>query len=503
MSRWNMIVRLLTVTVGVFCFGIEVKLLAKEIRPPVEATKPIIDAERTTASDVTGIRGSGEVAREEQVRFEQDKAQAHMRELEDRMFRLAELIRELQPDDSARLLIGVRRAREQLIVEQMHQASELVAKLDLVTASVEQKEIIGKLEELKRLLLTADLDLELKLEQLRKVRDAREKLEKLIAREQQQQNQTESLAKALPKNPAAALESLHSGEKANKRMSEDLEQTAKRMGPSAASATGALSGASKCMGGACNSLGQSKPGEAKDQQKDALDKLAQARQEMQKLEEKLRKEVESLARQRVMEYLTKMIAQQRQVRETTEKLASRVAEKQKQAVLAVRQLAPAENAISELCKEAIELVETTQFSVVLPTALDQVDSQMISVADRLREGQANDEVIADEKRIEADLQALLDAMKDASAPSSGKSGQCKGCKGNQNTLLAEVKMLRWMQTGVHKDTKKVDELKGQGKISAETLAEDSAKLARRQETLREMTNKLHSKTCPHCLEGGE
>ena len=48
----------------------------------------------------------------------------------------------------------------------------MIATLDLNKATAEEKEVIAKLEELKRLLLTNDLDLELKLEQLRKLREA-------------------------------------------------------------------------------------------------------------------------------------------------------------------------------------------------------------------------------------------------------------------------------------------------------------------------------------------
>ena len=86
------------------------------------------------------------VEKQDELKFEQDKAQAHMRELEERMFRLANLIREAQPDDSARLLMGVRKAREQLIADHMHEASSLLASLRLDQASGTQQEIIDQLE---------------------------------------------------------------------------------------------------------------------------------------------------------------------------------------------------------------------------------------------------------------------------------------------------------------------------------------------------------------------
>ena len=86
------------------------------------------------------------------------------------------------------------RSREQLIVEEMREAADLIGSLDLSKATAQEKELIAKLEELKRLLLTNDLDLELKLEQLRKIREAQDSLMKLTARERQQLAQTTPLA---------------------------------------------------------------------------------------------------------------------------------------------------------------------------------------------------------------------------------------------------------------------------------------------------------------------
>ena len=151
--------------------------------PPRTSGAPVIAPRPAKAAADEGspavnpaARSDRPVTAEEKIKFEQDKAHAHMRELEGRMFRVAELLRPTQPDDSARLLMGVAKSREQLIVEEMREASELIATLDLNKATAEEKEVIAKLEELKRLLLTNDLDLELKLEQLRKLREAQNAL---------------------------------------------------------------------------------------------------------------------------------------------------------------------------------------------------------------------------------------------------------------------------------------------------------------------------------------
>ena len=100
----------------------------------------------------------------EQAQFAQRNAAAQMQELERRMFHLAELVRQTEPGDSARLLLGVRKAREQLIVEQMKEVIELLGQQkDLGKAADDQKQLIAKLEELKKLLLASENDLILQL----------------------------------------------------------------------------------------------------------------------------------------------------------------------------------------------------------------------------------------------------------------------------------------------------------------------------------------------------
>jgi hypothetical protein len=474
-------------------------LLAGAGVPPAVAPRPA--GKDGSSAFNPAARSNRPVTTEDKIRFDQDKAHAHMRELEGRMFRVAELLRETQPDDSARLLMGVSKARDQLIVEQMREAAELIATLDLDKATAEEKEIIAKLEELKRLLLTTDLDLELKLEQLRKLRDAQTALERLTAREKQQLATTRPLGQN-PKNDPKALSGLKDNEQRNQRSGQDLTQAVKRLGPAAAQAVGALGGACSSMGGACSSLGASQPKQAAGEQKQAIAKLNEAARSLQEAEAKLRKEIESLARARVMENLAKMIAQQKQVREATQRLVPRIAEKQKQAVLAVRQLAPLEENIAGLCRASIELVELAQFSVVLPAALGAIEGDMNSVAASLRDGKADEPLVAAEKKIEADLQALLDALKD-SAPLNSQSGsQCKGCKGDKNKLLAEVRILRWMEAGLNRDTRKVDKARRDHSLAAGTAISRTNDLGRRQEEIRKITARLHAMTCPHCLEEG-
>ncbi|HAH44106.1 MAG TPA: hypothetical protein DCM07_04490, partial [Planctomycetaceae bacterium] len=366
-------------------------------------------AEKVAADD------GKKIAPQTQIQFEQDKAKAHMQELEERMFRLSKLIRDSQPDDAARLLLGLRKAREQLILDRMGEASKMLDDLKLDKASQEQKEILVLLEELKKLLLTADIGLELKLEQLRKLIDSRETLNKLLKKEELQLSNTlDQQKKSGNKKDFKALET---SEQRNQKSAENLEQMLREYGPASESICKSLSGAGKCMGGACKKLGASQPKPASEEQKKAIEQLSSAQQDTKKLEDQLRKEVESLVRQRVMDQLQDMITQQKQIREVTTKLQDRVAQKQKQALAAVRRLSTSEEKIISVCSESIELCELTQFSLVLPVALGAVREQMELVDEGLLRAQADKEMIADQKRIETDLQALLDAMMDASRPS--------------------------------------------------------------------------------------
>jgi hypothetical protein len=440
-----------------------------------------------------------EVQPQEEIQFEQDKAQAHMRELEQRMFRLAELIRSAQPEDAARLVLGVEKAREKLIADRMAETSKLVTSLKLNQASGEQKEIIAELEELKRLLLSTDIDLQLKLEQLKKLKEARAKLEALIKKEKDQLDETLTLTK----NPAQPedFDPLANSENRNKRLGEDLEQMLRQFGASAASATGNVNGANQSMGSAAEKLSKRNGEEASEQQKDALKKLAQADAELEDLQKSMEKELEVFVRQRVMETLTQMIAEQHQVRTTTEKLAARSAEGRKETVLAVKRLAESEEKIIQLGQEALSLCELVEFSLAFPPALQSVIDQMDIVTADLNAGHANDDVVGREKQIEDDLQELLSALKQASRPTNkmSQSGQCKNCGQNLNKLLAEVKMLRWMELSLNKETQKTkQELAGKSPQDPDVAARLEP-LSLKQVRIQEITQRLHDSTCKDCL----
>jgi len=428
--------------------------------------------------------------------FAQEKALAHMKELEERMYRLAEMIREQQPEDSARLLLGVRQARDELLTERMRQVTELVGSLELRDATRQQQQIIHELEALRTLLLTADLDLELKLEQLRKMREAIEQLDALIDKEQAQLDQTQPLAE-LDQPPAEPLrDALRADEQRNAKAADDLKQQVGKLEGDAGRQAGKVGEAGQAMRGAAARLGEGEAGAAAGGQREAIDKLREARDKIQEARERLQKEVELTVRKRVMENLEEMLTRQTQVREATEALSEKAAAQDAQALLAVRRLAEAEDKIHALCAETIAMATETGFSVTLPPTLEAIRSLMIVVSDDLRLGMADAGVIDRQRNIEAHLKTLIDAMEASNNnadPQNNPFNQPPDVNQKRqelNKLLAEVRMLKILQLAVNQGTVQLEEDRTQRDLSAGQVRARAARLKRQQDAVRQTTLKL-------------
>ncbi len=448
---------------------------------------------------LSGVLSAAEKAKVkdgEKLRFDQDKVAANMRELEDRMLKLSDLLRDAKPDDSARLLLGVENAREGLILEQMQAVAEMLDSVDLSQATDEQKEILDKLEQLKQLLLNADLDLKIKLEQLKKIESARKKLAELIEKEEQQKAATDAAkAKDQKTDPLAA------NEKRNQKAGQNLQQQINKIGGSG-KASKSVGNASQSMGKASQSLGQGKPGEAGESQKKAIEQLKQAEQELAELKEKLQEQAEAGARQRVTELLKEMLERQTTVKDATVAAIPKVKEGDLQVAGMLTRLANVEDDIVDAADECIEICDLTEFSFVLPAALRDIRDRMIDVRSTLEQAEANQPLVEQEEYIIADLKELIDAMKQAGKPGSPKisNSKCGRCN-NRNKLIAEVKMLLFMQKAVSRKTKSIHEAELDGSISEQALEMAAGKMRDQQDKIHEVTQRLRELTNPEFVNG--
>ena len=143
-----------------------------------------------------GQRKDGEVGRNDELSFQQAKVSSQMSELEERMFRLSDALKGLEPENASRLLIGLKYAREELIQLQMKEIQNALSTLKYNDAATEQKQLLAKLRRLEQLLLSPDLDFQLQLERLRLMRDLIRRLDAAIQEEEREAAASKQSAEA-------------------------------------------------------------------------------------------------------------------------------------------------------------------------------------------------------------------------------------------------------------------------------------------------------------------
>jgi hypothetical protein len=272
------------------------------------------DAKKDGAAPL-GQRREREVTVGEELSFREEQVKAEMGELEQRMFRLSEALKQLEPENSSRLVIGLKYARQELILHQMEEVQTALAALSLKGAVEEQKQLMAKLERLQQLLLSTDLDFEMKLERLRQIRETLRALDTVIKEENREEKMSKKAAEeekklaALAKRKAALDELIKRQTEhvetnaplaARESLSEEDRQAVGKLGQ-AQQATrkdtkaladelvdGAKSknlvGAEASMQAAAESLAKTAPAEAKAPMEKALAQLKEERDELARLE---------------------------------------------------------------------------------------------------------------------------------------------------------------------------------------------------------------------------
>jgi hypothetical protein len=436
------------------------------------------------------------VTETDKLQFTQKEVQALMQELQERMFRLAELTKQAEPDNSTRLLLALKKAREQLIIEQMQEILKKLSTRDLTKATSDTKEVIAKLIELKNLLIATDLELQLQLERLRQLQAAIRQLDQAIKDEKREQAESAKMAGLQKKGTdpkQQALDKAKQDQAGNRKRTEGVGQIVKSLG-GLDPALQSLASSGQSMSAAEGSLGSGKPGDAEGQQADAAKKLAEARAALEKERQRVLQELEQQVRRVVIENLQEMLDRQTAIRRATEKLSPKLA-KQREAVIQIQQLAPAEQRVAAICQRTLDLVNETEFSVALPPALETLERNMLLVSGDLTGGRGDQRVIETEVAIEADLKDLLDTFKETPS-GTGQSGECNGCKGNLNKLLAELKIVRMMQLRVNKGTVDADGEAHRAAAVAELpveLREKIGKLRDGEQTTRDAMDRLHDR----------
>lgn len=591
----------------------------KESSPPAEGGNQPGDKKEKSADD----QKPDPVTPGEVLSFRQAKVAAEMTELEERMYRLSEALKALEPENSSRLMLGLKFAREELILHQMKETQKLLDRLTLAEAATEEKQLLSKLQRLHDLLLATDLDFQMQLERLRQLREALRRLDKAIQEEDRERKasastaekqneldglrkkqatleelikrQTEhivqgakladavnddaepgddaknsldelakeqsktrdgaialaeaaaqagkesanlqtaetqmgeagqSLAKheaapAVPhqKQALAVLEkerdetaeaigraeaelaeanfaAMKRDQSQNRQLNEGITQLVRDLGEAGAGALGELLRADGSMSSAEGRLGNQQAEPASEDQQQALDSLKYAKEQLEAEAEKLLNQLRAEVKRRVMEGLTLMLEKQTAVREATETVGPKAAKGSRQAINAVVGLGKSEGRIMEIANELITLVEETEFGIALPAALIMVRDEMADVQASLADGDGSEQVVNDQRQIEADLHDLLDAMKQL--PSSASPGKAQRGQADRrrelNRLIAELKMIRLLQLRTNRQTADVDQSRNDQSRSGDevsaALREAIERVADQQDYVRAATERL-------------
>jgi hypothetical protein len=169
----------LALSIAAMSFVLAQPARAQATKAATKAAAPIDDEKKTAPKPAT-------VSDRDTMGFTQENAAAQMTELEERMFRLSEALRGLEPENASRLRLALKFSREEQILDQMRETHKFLKDAQLTKAETEVKELIAKLEHLRTLLLAEDLDFQLKLARLRQMRETAGHLDRIAKEERRE-----------------------------------------------------------------------------------------------------------------------------------------------------------------------------------------------------------------------------------------------------------------------------------------------------------------------------
>ncbi|WP_165250345.1 hypothetical protein [Paludisphaera soli] len=405
------------------------------------------------------------------IGFTQENVAAQMNELEERMFRLSEALRSLEPENASRLKLALKFSREELILQQMKDARKLLSDAQLAKAETEVREMLAKLEHLRRLLLAEDLDFQMKLARLRQLRETQARLARIVAEERRELAWSREAVEAKEAKPSKEEFAKFEKDQARNREAADaLGAASARLGNQGVALQKDLIRASAAMGEAEGQLGKEAADPAAVKQDEALKHLVKSSGELDKATEALLVELRTELLSRILAELAEMHEIQVSIRETTESQAPRVAQNSRTALLLVTGLAPKEDELAGRIDQLRALTEETEFGIALPTALRVINREMGTVRILLQKGDPSEPTVRMERRIEEDLLALAEALRRLPPSTPPKPGtplpkDLRQRERELNRLIAELKMIRMLQARLNDDTVKVD----QGRPAEEVL----------------------------------
>lgn len=295
-------------------------------------------------------------------------------------------------------------------------------------------------------------------------------------------------------------------QKRNRDATDALSRVSSRLGDAGVALQKNLIDASGAMREAEGDLAQTEPEPAASDQLDALKKLLESRETLAGDLDELLVELRTELQAQIIADLTEMYEAQVAIRESTEAQAPRAAEQSRTALIALAGLARSEAELAARIEQLTDLVEITEFGIALPTSLRVLGREMLAVEALLKAGDATPSTIDLERRIEEDLLGLVQAMRrlppsTPPPPGTPLPSEPRDRERELNRLVAELKMIRMLQTRLNDETVIVDETRPEDSpLSAELRREIDA-LRNNQDEIRESLSKIGRQLEPPGLGG--
>jgi len=280
----------------------------------------------------------------------------------------------------------------------------------------------------------------------------------------------------------------------NRERTERLATVSARLGNTGVALQKGLIRAGAAMDEAETELIETEAQPAAEDQQTALKHLGGSRDELGAAIESLLTELRGELQARLNADLTEMLEIQTSIRERTEAQASRIAQGSRTARLQVAGMAEEEHELVERTEQLAALAEETEFGIALPTALRVVAHTMSQVEARLERSDASEQTIELERRVEEDLLGLLEAMRrlpTSSPPPPGPlPSDLRARLRELNRLVAELKMIRMLQTRLNEDTVEFDQTRPEDERLAPELRRQIETLHESQRTIRDTLSRL-------------
>jgi hypothetical protein len=236
-------------------------------------------------------------------------------------------------------------------------------------------------------------------------------------------------------------------------------------------------------------------------QLEALKHLQKSRQELAQAVEGLLTALRTDLQHRIIVDLTEMHEMQQTIRETTQAQAPRVLQRSRTALLLVVGLAQKEAELGERTEQLAALTEETEFGIALPMSLKVFSREMRKVEEWLKEVDASARTVTLEKRVEDDLLGLLEAVRrlpptTPPPPGTPLPSNPRARVRELNRLIAELKMIRLLQSRLNDDTVGVDKTRPAPPVLTPELRREIEALKSSQEEIRDSLAKIGSRLEP-------